>query len=220
MPWLSTATHAAIIAHPQCLPGVYASTRVSFLNSLGAGFATQCEDHIKLAWCSVVACDLKPYGNSGAQTLAALLAAPAIDCDNYVCLTWHFFKILAPGSPTKVAALGWDGGAIGNHAQMQAQTPGSPDIYLDPTIGLVVHGCSLNGLMGGFTYPDNLIRSFWSYQNRPELNWFENNVRTAIQQTKYRPSDLLYVVGSYERFTTPGAMPAMADWLTPQTQGL
>lgn len=218
MPWLSHATHCAIIDDPQIIPGLYASTRVSFLNSLGSGFAAQCEDHRKLAWASVVACDLKPYGNSGAQTLPALLAAPVIDCDNYVCLAWHLFKILAPSSTTKVAALGWDGGAIGNHAQMQAQTPGSPDIYLDPTIGLLVHGCSLNGLMGGFTYPDNLIRSFWSYQNRPELNWFENNVRTAIRETKYRPSDLLYVVGNYERFTTPGAMPAMNDWLTPQTQ--
>lgn len=213
MTYLSAATHGRLLSQPETIRDVYAEVRSTFVANLGPVFADQCEDHLRLAFCSVVAFDLKPYGNCTVQDLPGLLAAPALDCDNYVSLTWHLFKLMRPTSPTKVAALGWDGGAVGNHAQMQAQTDGSPNILVDPTIGLVVYGCSIDFLVGDFVYPAACLASFFSFNSRPEIVTFDATVRDAIANTKYRFSDLLYFINDHAKLMSP---PDRSKWLTPR----
>ncbi len=213
MAYLSAANHARLLSQPEMIRDLYAEVRPTFTANLGPLFADQCEDHLRLAFCSVVAFDLKPYGNCTVHDLPGLLAAPALDCDNYVSLTWHLFKLMRPTSPTKIAALGWDGGVIGNHAQMQAQTVGSPNILVDPTIGLVVYGCSMDFLVGDFVYPPDCFASFFSFNTRSNIVSFEASVRDAIANTKYRFSDLLYFITDHAKLMSPTER---ACWLTPR----
>jgi hypothetical protein len=213
MAWLSEASHNSILLAPETVWYIYSLSRPSLVASLGPAFSGQCEDHLRLAFCALAAFDLKPYGACVAHDLAGLLGAPALDCDNYVGLAWHLFRLFRPISPTVVTALGWDGGAIGNHAQMQGQTPGSPDIYLDPTIGLVVNGCSLDGLVGDFVYPANCLASFFSFNARPVVAALDASVRDAIGNTRYRPSELLYCIRDPAKLAS---LPPRAHWLTPR----
>lgn len=213
MSYLSAATQAQIMAAPETIGAVYGSARATFIGNLGTGFSAQCEDHLKLAFCSVVAFDLKPYGTCTVHDLPSLMASPVLDCDNYVSLAWRLFNLMRPITATKVVALGWDGGVVGNHAQMQAQTAGSPDIFLDPTIGLAVNGCSLDGLVGDFVYPPNCVASFFSYNSRPALVGFDATVRDAVVNTRYKPSDMLYFI---KDVPTLAALPPRTAWLTPR----
>lgn len=213
MSYLAAASLADITARPERISAHYDLARSTFISNLGAGFSAQCEDHLKLAWCAVVAFDLKPYGPSTVHDLPGLMAAPALDCDNYVSLAWRLFKLMRPINSTSIAALGWDGGAVGNHAQMQAQTAGSPDILLDPTIGLVVNGCSLDGLVGDFVYPTNCVASFFSFNPRPSIAVFEATVRDAVVNTKYKPSDMIYFIRDPAKLAT---LPPRENWLTPR----
>lgn len=213
MAWLSVASHNSILTAPETVRDIYTLARPAMVSSLGPAFSGQCEDHLRLAFCSILAFDLKPYGPCVVHDLAALLAAPALDCDNYVGLAWHLFRLFRPITATKVTALGWDGGVIGNHAQMQGQTTGSPDIYLDPTIGLVVHGCGLDGLVGDFVYPSNCLVSFFGFNPRPAVAPLDAAVRDAVANTRYRPSELLYSIVNPANLASP---PPRAHWLTPR----
>lgn len=213
MAYLALSNHTRLISEPETIRDLYAEVRPTFVTNLGPGFSDQCEDHLRLAFCSVVAFDLKPYGNCTVHDLVGLLAAPTLDCDNYVSLAWHFFKLMRPTSPTRIAALGWDGGVVGNHAQLQAQTPGSPDLLVDPTIGLVVNGCSLDFLAGDFSYPADCLASFFSFNSRPNIAALDTAVRDAIANTRYRFSDMLYFIKDHAKLMGP---PDRSSWLTPR----
>jgi hypothetical protein len=104
--YLSAKTHANISGDPSLIAEYYARVRSTFLADLGENFQHQCENHFKLAFCSVVSFDLKPYGNSSATELADLLAAPSLDCDNYVLLAWQLYELTSPDSGTEVVAFG------------------------------------------------------------------------------------------------------------------
>lgn len=214
MPYLSSMTHSALLATPEIITSLYNSTRAAFVSDLGPGFSGQAEDHLRLAFCSVVAFDLKAYGPSTALSLRDLLAAPQLDCDNYCALAWRLFKLMRPLSETRIAAVGWHGGAVGNHAQLQASTSGSPDLYLDPTIGLVVHGCSLNALCRRHLFASQYLKSFYGFNPRLEIFSLEATVQTAIATGQYQASDLLYFAPGIDNFTN---LPGSAVWATPQS---
>jgi len=214
MSYLSAASQADIIANPETITSYYGQCRVSFVASLGTSFAGQCEDHLRLAFCSVVAFDLKPYGSSASRGLKALMADAALDCDNYVSLAWELFYLMRPLTPTKVTALGWNGGAVGNHAQMQAQTAGSPDILLDPTIGLVVHGFNFDALCKGIPFSSQFLKSFWAFSPKTNIQTFEQNVRNAITGGQYKASDLLYFVPNLRNWND---LSPVSSWATPQS---
>lgn len=214
MAYLSAATHAELIANPERINAVYDIVRGSFVQHLGPQFEAQCEDHRKLAFCAIVAFDLKPYQGSLVHTLRELMAAPGLDCDNYVSLAWHLFYLMRPLSNTQVAAVGWNGGAIGNHAQMQAITHGSPDIYLDPTIGLAVTGCSIDALCRGFKFQPQHMVSWESFHDRPILSLLRSNVINAIRNGTYKVSDLLYFTVGLDRWLM---LAGSTDWKRQQT---
>lgn len=214
MSYLSASTLSYLMSNPEGIGSCYNNTRSAFLADLGDVFANQCEDHLRLAFCSVVAFDLKPYGGSTARSLRDLMAEDALDCDNYVALAWQLFLLMRPLSPTKVAAVGWNGGVVGNHAQMQARTSGSPDIYLDPTIGLVVFGCSLDSLCKQYPFQAAHLKSFWTYNPKPPIAATDTNVRAAILGGQYKASDLLYFAPGFDNFQNMGGSSA---WATPQS---
>jgi len=186
---------SALQTDPATIRGHWQTTKVQFKSDLGPSFAAQCDAHVALAMCCIVAFEYRPYGASLARTLVNLLNAPQLDCDNYVALAWELFNILYPHpGQTKIAAVGWDGGAVGNHAQMQAKTPGSPDIYLDPTVGLCVHGFDFVALCSGIPVQPQWMKSFWSYSPKPNIATFEQTVRGAFLSSDYLTQHLLYLI--------------------------
>jgi hypothetical protein len=194
MSYTPASVLTALQTNPDVIRAHWQATKAQFKSDLAPAFATQCDAHLALAMCSVVAFEYRPYGGSLARTLINLLNAPQLDCDNYVSLAWELFNIIYPHpGQTKVAAVGWDGGAVGNHAQLQARTPGSPDIYLDPTIGLCVHGFNFVPLCAGIAVQPQWMTSFWSYSPKPNIAAFEPTVRNAFLNASYQTQHLLYL---------------------------
>src|SRR5262249_23742317 len=92
-------------------------------------------DEKKIAFLSVLAYSMAPYGASRSVRLEDLLSDKGLDCDNYAILTGHFSRIFL-GDRIDIKFVGFDGGAIGNHAQVFVGRDGE-SLVLDPTIGLV-----------------------------------------------------------------------------------
>jgi hypothetical protein len=94
---------------------------------------------------------------------------------------------MVPGDESLIA-LGWNGGAVGNHEQLIF--PGTISVLLDPTIGLVWTGVTYNNLVKGHGYT-----SGWcSFYYRTDLNSFQAEVSTAIYYGQYLPYDCLYYI--------------------------
>lgn len=215
MGYFSQATLNAVLANPQgTVPGLYASTKPTFVGNLPAVFSTQPDAHLALAFAAVLAFDLKPYGPATTSNLAAILASPTLNCDEYAVLAVEFFRMVKPGSTSKPALVGWNGGAVGNHAQVVCETPGQPPILCDPTIGVLAHGLSLDLLCKGFRAPAGHVASFFGFASRANIATFEPLVRNALLQGQYRASDLLYYAPDLEKFRALGPV---AQWATPQS---
>lgn len=200
MSWLSQNSLNSINANLTSLEGIYQAVKPGLVSSLGVNFSSQPDDHIRFMFSAFVAFDLKPYANSMAFSLRDLMAEDALDCDNYVRLAWYFFQIMRPTSQSEVLAVGWEGGGIGNHAQMQIRTSGAPDLYCDPTIGLAVHGVSFDSLCTGYLVPPLSIYSIFQNNPRNEVTLLNSNVHTALLNGTYRASQLLYVYSDLARF--------------------
>jgi hypothetical protein len=185
---------ASLQSNPDSIRAHWAATKAQFKADLGPYFASQCDSHLALALCSVVAFEYRPYGSSRARSLEALLNEPQLDCDNVVSLAWELYTIIYPRTPSRITAVGWDGGAVGNHAQLQASTPGSTDIMLDPTIGLCVRGINVAPICNGFMVPMTSLKSFWAYSPKPPLTAFEPVVRGAFIGGQFEVEHLLYLI--------------------------
>ena len=220
MSYFSQAQHAAVAADPSSIASLYASERSRFLTSLGANFSSEPEEHFKLAFCGVFSYDHVPYGSGGGSTadsLAVMLSRTSMDCDNYVAITWRLFELMAPGHATKVAAIGWDDGYFGNHAQLVAhKTPdgggqGGGALVVDPTIGLVICGYNYDWYASGKTVNSAYSTSFY-YDKGDGIGQFNTNVKTAFFNGLIKPSQILYAFSDIEKFTNPGSS---ANWPTP-----
>ncbi|WOH48854.1 hypothetical protein [Bradyrhizobium sp. sBnM-33] len=73
-----------------------------------------------------------------------------------------------------MAGVGWDGGAVGNHVQL-LYDDGQSQLLLDPTIGAVVNGVTLDGLINGTGY-------------------FNTHVINAVEHGSYQVWDAIYYV--------------------------
>lgn len=184
-------TSDALASDPQSITRYYSACQ--FAEILGPAFNQLNEDGLKLAWASVIAYELKPYRGSSATSLDELLAEDGLDCDNYAILTWRLFQLLAPNSPVKLKVIGWDGGAVGNHAQIFSEGTGAP-LLLDPTIGLVAIG-SFDQVVKGD--PVTVLMEFY---HREELADFRSLVMMALAVGLYKQSDLLYVFDDLNTF--------------------
>jgi hypothetical protein len=222
MSYLSAQTHQAIINNPQSLPQYYGALFSTFLRDLAPMDSGDMTDSlVRAAFASVVAFDLKPYGPEPPKVdLPSLLAAPSLACDNYVRLAWYFLNIL--GSKATVTALGWDSGAVGNHAQMMVADNADTisagfrpsSLLLDPTVGFIARWIqpadAYNELTQGHSLDPNMTASFARFNSYPGT--FTNTVTDAVTHGKYKPRDALYFASSLNFFNN---LPAEAGWPTP-----
>lgn len=222
MGYFPSTVHEQIKSDPAgSIAAVYAAERQRFLNALGSSFSAEIEEHIKLGFCAVLAYDLIPYGSEGGDAglpLGDLVLRPSMDCDNYVALTWRLFNALVPAPTTSMFAVGWDGGPIGNHAQIcshksaDAQGNGGGDWLVDPTIGLVLCGHGWDWVARGM--PCNMVYAkdfFW--RTPGQIDQFHGDVVNAIASGACRPSHILYYAKTLAKFLAPGPS---SNWLTPR----
>jgi hypothetical protein len=218
MSYLSSATHQQIISGPAIIETLYNELWSSFAGTLGPVDNTESLSNALLAtaFASIIAWDLKPYGpepTNGAD-LQTLLNAPSLACDDYCRLTWYFAQLLQQTQGVTITAVGWNGGAVGNHAQLLA-TDGTDNLLLDPTIGLVARGVTYDSLLHGEA-PSALVCLGGTFNEYPgSYPAFTNEVLSALQNGNYQPSDALYYVKTQTLFN---CLPAESYWLTPQAK--
>lgn len=158
------------------------------------------EDQKRVAFVSFLAYALAPYGPSRSVTLEDLLADPAMDCDNYALLTGFFARMFV-GESVELKFAGFDGGAVGNHAQLFVGMNGE-QLLLDPTIGLVA-AIGFDDVLMGKPLPPDRVRIFRQHDD-PRIDPFAQKVTAAVLNGDYRPSDMLYyfhTLDQYLKFT-------------------
>lgn len=162
---------------------------------------------------STLAHNLKPYGPGTTADLPSMLAAKTLDCSNYGLLTHYLAKACDPaGASCNVAFVGWDGGAIGNHQILFAadpSQPGSPDLLLDPTVGLAALA-SFDTVASGRPISTGHILAL---NPCPSLEASRTQVASALARGAFRPSDLLYYFESIEQLLAKFGHPS--SWPTP-----
>jgi hypothetical protein len=219
--YFTAADHHSVLAEPASIAAIYAANRARFLADLGPHFAAESEEQIKFGFCGVLAYDLKPYGDSGhGITLNRLLAQPTMVCDHYAALAWKLFLLMVRKPTLKIAAVGWNGGAVGNHCQLISSTTLSPGDgtghwLVDPTVGIIQAGYDYNWIASGRSCSADLRRDF--YWRSGPTDRLHGLVLAALAHGKYKPSDILYYCSSVARFCHP---PDEADWMTPQADTL
>jgi hypothetical protein len=138
---------------------------------------------------------LAPYGHSSKSHLFDLLTERQLDCDNYGLLAGHLYEVLAGSTYTEDWALvGFDKGAVGNHAQI-AYHSATNDMILDPTTGLVAF-VSYTDLMNGKALTDDKVHSLYLYIDDPRqpvsLRNYHWKIQNALTDGLYKASDYLY----------------------------
>jgi hypothetical protein len=193
MSYLSSSTLAAIQSDPNQIVNVYGNTRTQFLKDLGPNFAWLSDNHIKLLFCGVVAFDMKPYGNGTATDFAGILASPTLQCQQYALLTCYLFQVLCPNPPAtgfQIVNVGWNGGAVGNHAQISVE--GGSNIFVDPTYGLFAAGVGYDWITSGRPVPSTYIADFRQYKSNSPVASSAAAVYSALVNGSYKPSDAMY----------------------------
>jgi len=190
--YLSDAAYNAILNDTSEVVTYYNSMRDTFVQDLGMQGLS--ENAIKAAWCSVVAYGLKPYGPEPlTKELAPILAFPTLACDLYVTLTWYLYNEFGLATDD-LTAVGWDNGAVGNHAQLLYNDDTS-NLLLDPTIGLVVNGVTFLDLVYGSSDSD-----YASFYSRNDLDYFNTAVISAITSGAYRVWDTFYRIPTFDNW--------------------
>lgn len=196
------------------MPTLYNTVRATFLNDVPF-LSGMPEPLIALAFASIVAFDHTPYGSNNDMTLAGLLSAPTINCDDYCVLAIELQRLIGHNRGLSAAIVGWNGGAVGNHAQILASCGGT-HMLLDPTVGLIALDVTLDGLCRGYPPMSGRWRSFFHpfQSGRVNIAAFEAAVRGAVLNGSYMAGSLLYYAPSLEEFR---ALSASSAWATPQS---
>ncbi|KRE02609.1 hypothetical protein ASE61_15135 [Bosea sp. Root670] len=169
------------------------------------------DDQRALVWAVIAAHNYRPYGNSMAFRLPDLLSEKHLDCDNYVLLAIRLFRLLRPDAKLDVDMVGWEGGLVGNHAQIVANHPTTP-LLVDPTVGIVAK-ISFDDLASGKNVdPEDLL--VLSQRNDPP--GFREKVEKALLSGAYRPSHILYYFNDPDDY--PAAIATVKTWPTPAIQ--
>lgn len=189
MPFFSQESRDRIVADPAWVQYLYAASSDQFRQILGGKFLNQPEDHIKLAFATILAYELKPYGGTDETSIESLLAEEGLHCGNYSNLAWKLYNIIGHSDGSDVAMIGWTGGAVGNHSQLIIQTDGKKGMLLDGTIGHIALIDDANALMSGREIPlDDQVSFFF----RSELGEFRELVESALTGGMMRGGHLLY----------------------------
>ena len=190
MAYLAGSTYNAIRNDPAEVVSVYNSVRDTFRRDLGLPELS--EAVTKAAFCAVVAYGLAPYGpNPGSTSFNVLAHSPTLACAAYVSVAMALVDEFGLSNVT-TSAVGWDGGAVGNHAQLLV-SDGFTSALLDPTIGLVVSGATLEKLIFGTHF--SRMTSFFDRNDIPQFNEL---VIDAVANGKNSISDVIYYVPTYD----------------------
>lgn len=146
-----------------------------------------------------------------AMTLENLIQEQQLDYDNYVLLTIHLFRILRPNSSIDVDMVGWEGGMVGNHAQIIVNAPGEP-LMIDPTVNVVAR-VDFDEMASGKRVSR---RDIIALSQRDDPPGFQQRVVTALQVGDYRPSHILYYFNNPEDYAP--ALASVSKWPTPAIQ--
>jgi hypothetical protein len=186
MSLLPSSAYDDIRENPALVVDYYDASRDQFISALSMTGLS--EEAYIAAWCTVVAYDLVPYG-PGPQTtdLTTILHADTIACAHYVSLAWQLMGLFGISTENETA-IGWDDGAVGNHAEM-FYSDGTCSLLLDPTIGLIVNGATLEGMISGTKYTD-----YASFYDRDDITSFNANVIHAVSNGLYNVRDVIYDV--------------------------
>jgi hypothetical protein len=198
---LSGPQVASVRESPSRLVDAFSECRAE----IGSRLVNFSEDELKAAFAAVAAHASAPYGQSMAVRLADLLKEPDLDCDNYASLTGHFLNILLPGRHT-FGMAGFDGGAVGNHAQVFITVDGQ-GIFADPTFGIIAKATFDHVLQGRSVEPVHI------FEHNP--NAVSATIISALRAGKYKPSDILYYYHSIDDYITY-LESAAADWENPK----
>jgi hypothetical protein len=151
------------------------------------------EDALRGVFAMALAHRFAPYGPSVAVELDDLVREPFLDCDNYNSLAFHLYR--QAGGDTPVQIVGWEGGAVGNHAQLWID-----NVLLDPTIG-IAGALSLPRLFNGVP-----LRRLVDLSAQPTLPEYRGRVVGSLGSGSYRPEDLLYWANDLEGFLAADGM--------------
>jgi hypothetical protein len=223
MYWAQTALDD-VMAAPGRISAYYAGTLNTLVGSSSGVLAGQPAEHLKLAFCSQFAYDLKPYGASTKLTLAALLAEPSLDCDNYCLLAVRLFELLCRQPSARIVMQGWNAPLVGgSHAQLLVSSGGQPGLLLDPTCGLIAklpEGDALDVLTSGVQLqPTDIVTIFARADQPASVAALRASVANALVNGLFRASHQLYTFSYWpgetlaEKYAKAGGS---ATWPTPQ----
>ena len=140
-----------------------------------------------------------------------------MNCDHYCVFTHDLYRLLQPNGGIELALVGWNGGVIGNHAQILASL-NDDQILCDPTIGLVAKGVTLNSLCRGIKPTQGQMKSFYDLpRDRLEMTKFNQTVIDALANGKYMAQDILYCFPTTSHYLKAGDI---KKWATPQSWNL
>lgn len=142
------------------------------------------DDELKAIFATVVAANFSEYGKSQATDFKEMARSEYLNCGNLVVLVGY----LIGEEDKRIRTIGFEGGAVGNHAQLIYQ--GKHNILLDPTIGMVAL-VSFNELLRGFPVHRKNIKLFRIRAKK--LESFVRKVVRSVLNGDYRPSDFLYM---------------------------
>jgi hypothetical protein len=162
-----------------------------------------------------VAYSMAPYGNSTKSEFQDLLNEDKLDCDNYAFLAYYLFLngTDAQRGGVEFRFVGWDGGAIGNHAQIFTVSR-KRSMLLDPTIGIAAV-TDFDSVASGKPVPRAQLIDF---STRHELENYRRKIINALVHGRYKPSDLLYYFAEFEDFRNPST--GSDGWPTPGAYSL
>lgn len=198
---------------------LFQKSQEELTSELSSALHVLTEVELFAVYCSLISYYMAPYGNSTKIELENLLKEQKLDCDNYAILTKHLFDMglesgqLKNSDSIKFIFVGWNGGAVGNHAQVFVRSPGK-SMVLDPTIGILAFA-DFDSIASGKPVPASQIIDF---STRSELNDYRQRVIDSISKGLYKPSDLLYYFVDFQEYLHPKS--GSAHWYTPGAASL
>lgn len=209
---LSCLTRAALdeARRTGSIDSVLPACRGELLAVLGDDFGAVNEPTLRALLATVVAGNFAEHGVSSSIEYADIVRDAHLNCGNTIFLVGYLYGGL---SSTALKPVGFDGGAVGNHAQLLFSSAGKHWI-LDPSVGLIAQ-TSFNALLRGEPVPASKIRIF-SIRAKT-LGGFRKTVYRAVLKGRYLPSDFMYLHdslaeqkrgGGLSAYYTPGGLHA------------
>lgn len=211
-------------------------------------FATMTTEQTKMAQAALCAFDSIPYGDDGGNewTLSAICGASAISCQQACKFALELYNTISSyasnskknlgstsgiyngtltangsydSSKPIVTVIGWNGGNIGNHAQILFYDPANttyPWMLIDPTYGLFTMGTTLDSMCNGTVIStNNMVSFFEAYNPKSNISSSQTNNTSVVKNGTCKTSDQLYSFHGLANLTltTFGAFLAWQAWL-------